>query len=273
MNEAKTSHGWSAVDHNANPDDFVDYLETLTALGAIQLYKQQSYRLLRLPVNASVLDVGCGTGDDVLALAKLVGSGGRVVGIDNSAAMIAEAHGKQADTGVMAEFAVGSVYQLDFPDNTFDGVRADRVFQHLADREAALAELIRVTKPGGRILLFDPDWETLVVDAPNPPVTRKILNACADRIANPWAGRQQARLLHAAGLGELVINSITLVLNDWDLLNRFSSLDETVEALQNKGDLSREEAADWLASVRSANVGGYFFSALTGFTAVGTKPA
>jgi len=59
------------------------------------------------------------------------------------------------------------------------------------------------------VLLFDPDWGTLVVDAPDPRVTHEILNVRADSITNPWARRQQARLLHAAGLDELITNTIT----------------------------------------------------------------
>ena len=82
---------FGSVDRAAGPEAFVKYLDTVTGLEAAQAYKQRSYELLNLKPGHRVLDVGCGTGDDVCAMAKIVGLSGRVVGIDNSEVMIAEA--------------------------------------------------------------------------------------------------------------------------------------------------------------------------------------
>jgi ubiquinone/menaquinone biosynthesis C-methylase UbiE len=54
---------------------------------------------------------------------------------------------------------------LEFPDSSFDGVRSDRTLQHVEDPERALTELVRVVKRGRRVVVMDPDWETLALDA------------------------------------------------------------------------------------------------------------
>ena len=88
----------------------------------------------------TVLDIGCGTGDDVLALAELVGPKGKVIGLDNSKSMIEEANQRSKQNQYAVQFRVGDIYKLDFADNTFDCCRADRVFMHLPDRQQALSD-------------------------------------------------------------------------------------------------------------------------------------
>jgi ubiquinone/menaquinone biosynthesis C-methylase UbiE len=80
---------FSRVDESADPQSFVDYLDGVTQ--ATQAYKRLAFGLLEITEGDVLLDLGCGAGDDARAVARLVGPSGRVVGIDNSQAMIAEA--------------------------------------------------------------------------------------------------------------------------------------------------------------------------------------
>jgi ubiquinone/menaquinone biosynthesis C-methylase UbiE len=66
----------------------IEYLDTMTAQAEIKRYKNMSYKLLNIESGSSILDLGCGTGDDVLALAELVGPNGKVVGLDNNKSLI-----------------------------------------------------------------------------------------------------------------------------------------------------------------------------------------
>lgn len=151
MEEKDDKHAWTSVDHAIDPDHFVKYLDTATAIDSFQVYKRESYSLMNVGEGSCVLDVGCGAGDDVLALAQIVGSKGRVVGIDNSETMIAEATKRVAGAVAQIEFQVKDAHDLDFEDDTFDGCRADRVFQHLERPKQALSEMTRVARPGSRI--------------------------------------------------------------------------------------------------------------------------
>ncbi len=82
---------WGAVDRATDPSAFVSYLDTVTTLETVQRMKQRTYDLLQVREGHHLLDVGCGLGDDVRALAQQVGTAGRVVGVDCSETMVAEA--------------------------------------------------------------------------------------------------------------------------------------------------------------------------------------
>src|SRR5258707_10206557 len=87
---------------------------------------------------------------------------GEVTAIDLSAAVVAAA--AQRDRGSGVHYAVGDITALDFPDGAFARVRSERVLQHLAEPDLAVAELARVTAPGGRVCLIDTDWESFLVE-------------------------------------------------------------------------------------------------------------
>ncbi len=84
-------------------------------------------------------------------IAALVGSVGRVVGIDQSEMMVSEAR-RAPESLTHLEFRTGDVRKLDFPDGSFDGVRTDRVLMFVPEIEQALAEIFRVLGPGGRLV-------------------------------------------------------------------------------------------------------------------------
>lgn len=101
------------VDDSPDPALLAAYLDAFSAEASFQALKQQTFSLLALTAGESVLDVGCGTGDDIRALAEIVGPHGRAVGVDVSQAMLAEARRRGGP-----ELFHGSADQLRFPDAT-----------------------------------------------------------------------------------------------------------------------------------------------------------
>jgi ubiquinone/menaquinone biosynthesis C-methylase UbiE len=93
MSAERARMSFEEVDRESNPSDLVTYLDSASALDGIRQYKEASLRLLSLKEGAHCLEVGCGAGDDALAMAALVGPNGRVVGVDVSEAMISAANG------------------------------------------------------------------------------------------------------------------------------------------------------------------------------------
>ena len=263
--------GFRNVDATATPTAFVNYLDQLMALEDMRRYKRDSYRLVGAREGARLLDIGCGAGDDARALARLGGGAGRVVGLDSSARMIETARERAAEEGVAVEFVVGDLYQLDFPDDSFDGARADRVFQHLPDRPKALAELVRVVRPGGLVTITDPDWETLVVDLPDRALCRKVFHFRCDGYYGGWTGRELPRLLREAGLAEVAAHPFTVVIDDFALADQIYLLHRYAEQAQAAGALSAEELTTWQAQLAAAERAPGFFSSFTGFTVVGRK--
>ena len=163
-------------------------------------------------------------------------------------------------------------HDLDFEDNSFDSCRADRVLQHLDRPGQALAEMIRVVRPGSRIVISEPDWETLVVDMPNRSLTRRILNYFCDETQNGWCGRQLFRLFSAEGLVENSIIARAFTFTDYALADQLFSLKSTAAEMQKAGKLTTTEVSEWLDYLQNASEIGHFFCSVTGFTAVGSKP-
>ncbi|MGN6697443.1 MAG: methyltransferase domain-containing protein [Thermomicrobiales bacterium] len=247
------------------------YLDTVTAQDAAQRLKQKSYALLAARAGDALLDAGCGTGDDVRALARLVGPTGRVIGIDFREDVIAEAQRRSA-TDTNTTFEVADIYQLPFAEATFDGCRAERVFIHLLDPRQALTELIRVTRPGGQIVVMDPDWDTLAIATPDVAISRTLTHLICDNTRQGQMGRQLYGLFQAAGLQEVTILADTVVLTDFAVAAEIFHLRTLVELAQQQELLTAETAASWLASLEGADRAGQFFSAITGFMASGRKP-
>jgi arsenite methyltransferase len=104
----------------------------------------------------AVLDIGCGGGLDSLVAAVLVGPRGRVVGIDLSSDMIARAREHLREAGLdPVDFQEGGGETLPFPDESFDVVLSNGVFNLLPDKPSALREAWRVLKKGGRLMMAD----------------------------------------------------------------------------------------------------------------------
>ena len=140
-------------DSSSNPRTIIQSLDAFRANTAAA-YKQQSYELV--PVNAAqILDVGSGTGDDVLALAERCGPGTFVIGLEQRLELVDEAKRRARNVALHVHFAVGDAHSLPFADHSFDVVRADRVLCEVDDPSRVLRELLRVTRRGGRLLLHD----------------------------------------------------------------------------------------------------------------------
>jgi ubiquinone/menaquinone biosynthesis C-methylase UbiE len=125
--------------------------------GAVRRLRRRTADLARIRPGEHILDVGCGTGTLAVAAARRVGRAGRVVGIDPGARQIARARAKVARRRLPIEFQTGVVEQLPFPDRTFDAVLSSLMMHHLPPplKRQGLAEIARVLKPGGRLVIAD----------------------------------------------------------------------------------------------------------------------
>jgi ubiquinone/menaquinone biosynthesis C-methylase UbiE len=260
------------VDRTTDPADFVRYLDATRATDFYQEIKRRSYDLLALHEGDAALDVGCGTGGDVVALAGRVGPSGRAIGLDFSATMIAEAQRRAADAGVAAQFVQGDAHHLDFPDGSFDGCRAERLLQHAHDPRTVLAEMMRVAKPGGRVVIWESELEMLVFDAPDRAVSRAMQRYICDGFRNGAIGHQLYRMFHEAGLTDVQPTLLGRALTDFALVESAFDLRASAHRAAAEGIITAAEAADWIASLEAANDAGHFFCGVAGFLVSGRKP-
>lgn len=251
--------------------DGVKYLDQIIKL--FGGYKKRSLEMLEPFPGMRALDAGCGTGEDARILAGIAGPVGRVLGLDNSAEMLAVARQRSAVGEAIPEFVQGDICRIDCQDAAFDRVRADRVLQHIAEPELALDELIRVTTPGGLMVVTDVDWGTLVVDGDPPELTRRILAHHFSRHVNGAAGRSLYGLFKHAGLEAVEITSEAFTVTDAELAFFLWGLDAAARDAADKGLIGGDEAIDWIADLDERSRQGAFFSAVTGFGVRGRKPA
>jgi ubiquinone/menaquinone biosynthesis C-methylase UbiE len=240
-----------------------------TAAEAWRAYKAASFARLELAEGDDVLDVGCGTGEDALALAART-PGAAVIGVDADAEKIAEAHRRALGVPRPVDFRVGDAYRLEFESAAFDAVRADKVFHHLDDPAKALAEMVRVARPGGRVVVSDVDYDTLIVDGPPPALTRRIVAHHADRMPSGTVGRRLPTLFRTAGLASVEVLAQVALVTEYD--DEVLHLRDKAEAARDAAIIAPTEAARWLAELADAAAAGRFLCAVSVFTVRGRKP-
>jgi ubiquinone/menaquinone biosynthesis C-methylase UbiE len=201
-------------------------------------------------------------------MADRVGPAGRLVGLDASEVMIAEARRRAEARGLPIAFEVGQATALPFADASFDVCRAARLLEHLPDPGAALAELARVVRPGGRVVVFDFDWDTLIIDHPDKPTTRTVVLTYADSIENGWVGRQLPRLFHEQRLEVSSIEPVQVFVH-YALAELF--LGSHLVALQTARTLSPDQARAWWEPLRHADEARTLLISFTAFVVSGGR--
>lgn len=268
MGSAGDTTQFPTLDQQTDPRFFIHYLDAGNALADIKTLKQVMIAQLALRDGLRLLDVGCGTGDDVRALAQVVGLRGRSVGVDSSAVMIAEAQRRHVASGLSVAFVVGDAQHLMFADASFDRCRAERLLMHLDHPEQALAEMVRVVRPGGRGVVFDMDWGMVFVDSPYQETTGKILQAFSDGMKHGWIGRSLPRLFQAAGLAEVTCVP-HVVHTDYVFAHRL--FDGYLTTVQAAGVVSADEVTRWWQHLAQAEAAGQFHLGQLGFVVSGRK--
>ncbi|MBF6135232.1 methyltransferase domain-containing protein [Nocardia otitidiscaviarum] len=247
----------------------VEVLDAQAALPGVRRLREWTRAALGIAAGDRTLDIGSGTGSEVLAMARQAGPGGAAVGVDPNPGMLAEARARAAAAGIAAEFVEGSGYALPFPDDSFDAVRCERVFQHLDHPERATAEIARVLRPGGRVALVDSDWSTAIIHPGDPDVVAALLESWLSHTANRHSGRRLPGLLTAAGLTVDDIGADAVV---WDRSFIDTMLTAGLDQAVAAGAVTLDQRDRFLSDLtRGAEVGDYHCS-VTMFAVVAHLP-
>lgn len=140
-----------------------DLMNDLMSLGLHRVWKRFALEMSGVREGSRVLDVASGSGDLALAFARRAGATGQVWMTDINAAMLAVGRDKLLDAGLFPPLALCDAEKLPFPADTFDCVSVAFGLRNMTRKEQALAEMTRVARPGGRVIVleFSRPWKPL----------------------------------------------------------------------------------------------------------------
>ncbi|MEJ2757431.1 MAG: methyltransferase domain-containing protein [Anaerolineales bacterium] len=220
-----------------------------------------------------LLEVGCGTGALTRLIAKRIGSGGRITGVDLSIefAKFAQSYNPHTNYSGNILLGVAKAEVLPFSPALFDKALAARLLLHVSNPRLVLSEMKRVVHPGGKVVVMDWDFETVAVDHSDRELTRRLLHfRCDHHGGNNWRGRQLWRLMKETGFTHMELVPITsIACREEDSLTQ--SLFRAAEVAQEAGVITSTEYTRWVGEIRSNLAEEKFFASIDYFIIIGKR--
>jgi arsenite methyltransferase len=229
------------------------------------------YEALGAAPGERILDVGCGPGFYASELLDQVGPEGSVVGVDASPQMLAvAAHRCEGRPNV--SFQQADATSLPVEDGGFDRVLSVQVLEYVADVEAALRELHRALRPGGRAVVWDVDWTTLSWHSRNPARMERALRAWDEHLADPSLPQTLAPRMRAVGFDDVAMQGHVFATAEFTADAYGSALLPLIaDYLATVDGFGPAEAEAWAAEQRELAERGEFYFACTQFCFSGTR--
>jgi len=205
-----------------------------------------------------ILELGSGNGIFTRELVDCVCSDGHVIGLDSSEVIIEMARHVCPD----GEFVLGDAQDLPFENATFDAIVAAQLFCFLNNVDVALTEAFRVLKPGGRIVILDTDWDTLIWRNSDPDLMERMLDAYKAVYADAHLPRTLPESMMQSGFASVAVDSFVVLNTSFaDDTYARQSAEFAISIMNGSPKFSAEEQESWLEDQeRLDRDGGFFFS-------------
>lgn len=211
---------------------------------------------LALEPGDRILDVGSGPGHQAFELAAVVGTEGRVEGVDLADSAVEIARQRCSELPNVG-FQVGDAFNLPFDDSTFDVVMSSQVFEYLDDVPAALLEVRRVLKSSGRVLIHDTDWGTAVWHSGDWGRTDRIMTVWDGHLADPFLPRTLGAKLNDGGFQNVRSEAFVQLDTGYDATTASAILIGFIAEYGVSQGFARSEADAWLSDL--TNLGADYF--------------
>jgi len=223
--------------------------------------QREVLRLLSLRPGERVLDIGSGPGQQTSEIAVAVGASGGVHGIDSSRSMIAIARKRCGEQRGM-DFQLAAATKLPFKDKSFEVATCTQVYEYVAEIGAALSELYRVLSPGGRALILDTDWDSIVWHTTDRVRMRRILRAWDGHLADPRLPETLLPALRKVGFQTIETHLFPLLNTNCSEDTYSYWLIRFIESfVVGRDDITGEDSTAWAGELRKLHEdGSYFFS-------------
>ncbi len=231
---------------------------------------------LELRPGLKVLDVGSGPGHTTIALAQRVLPGGHVTGVDINAEFVKRSGDRARAAGLQdsIDYRRSEFPPLPFADCSFDRVWCKNVLEYVDDAGATVAEMARVTAPGGIVVAVDSDWAMMAVELgeASRQMTNRILEAAKSIAVNePQIGRRLFHHFLAAGLQQIDVK--VFASPDRKVLMAGMLRNSIARYAVDSGKVSAADVQRWLAELDQAQAEGRYLFLLPQFVVCGRRPA
>jgi arsenite methyltransferase len=231
-------------------DDAARHIQRVYSTPDVVQQRAEVLALLDAQRGERVLDVGSGPGFLVASLADAVGPSGAVHGLDQSAPMNDVARELTGDRAWVS-IDEGDALELPYPGGAFDAAVTTQVYEYVADIPAALAELRRVLRTGGRALILDTDWDSVVWHAADRELHRRVMAAWEEHLVHPHLPCTLPGQLRRAGF-RVIRRSLIPLFNPVYEQETYSVL--TMETIArfvvDRQGLTAADVAAWMADLR-----------------------
>jgi ubiquinone/menaquinone biosynthesis C-methylase UbiE len=233
-------------------------------------------RIVRAALGArpgeDVLDVGCGPGFYCAELAEEVGPSGSVVGIDSSPAML-ELAARRSREHECVELRRGDALSLPVDDGSFDAALCVQVLEYIRDPIAALTEMRRALRPGGRVVVWDIDWATVSLNSDDHARSECVLRAWDEHLVHPTLPRTLGSRLRSAGFEEVRMEAHPFATCDFDPETYGAALIPFAATFViGRNGITDEQAQAWVAEQRQLGARGEFYFASTQLCFTARRP-
>ncbi len=250
-------------------------LEQAYATTDMVVQREELRRSLRASAGQSVLDLGSGPGFLACELAQEVGATGRIIAVDISSDMNSIASKRIAAAGVgdRVDIVEGDATALAFADATFDAAVSMQVIEYLADADAALQQLARVLRPGGRLVIVDTDWDSLVWEAADRGRAARIAAAWNEHLPDPYLPRSLAPRLRDAGFSVNEVRIVPILNTAYDATTFSYNIAPLIAAfVPGRGGVSEDEATEWINDLAELQQQGRYFFSINRYLFAASRP-
>ena len=227
--------------------------------------------VLALKLGEHVLDVGPGPGHYAFEMSSAVGGTGRVAGVDSAKDSIETAQRRCAGLANVG-FHPGDAADLPFNEAAFDAVLSTQTFEYLPDVGAALAEVFRVLKPGGRVLIHDTEWDAWVWHSSDRARMHRIMGVWDNHLADPHVPQTLGPKLAAAGFTDVGVEPLVHVETTYDPASMSAILTKFVAGYVTSQGIPDREATAWADDLRALGSSGDYFFSSNEYIFTSTKP-
>lgn len=235
----------------------IDYLtETAKILGTV---KEKSYECFKDVYNGTVIDLGCGTGNDVVNMAKLFAQNGlELIGIDHDVAMIKKAEDSKEGL-VNVKFLLGDALNLPFTNASVKGIRMERLVQHVADFARLFDEVYRLLEKGGVIVILESDWKSFSLYNGDSVVADKLNRYLwSTKVNNGGAAQSLTAYLRAYRFDDVKLEVLPFILSSYQEACTYLWLDVILNEMLSKGLLHDKEHNLFVEALDTADKNGFF---------------